>query len=101
MTSLLTGHDQLLSQETMYRCVYLLKNNTEIQPTTKESYISASQNVQEIANKPITLHKNVEEILANKDEIILEGFSCTVEDCEKKCKSEQGLKVHLAWRKRQ
>ena len=79
----------------------MLKNNTEIQPTTNEDYLSASQTLQEIANKPITLHKNVEEILANKDEIILEGFSCTVEDCEKKCKSEQELRVHLARDKRQ
>jgi len=108
MTSLLTGHDQsiywswpVVKPRDKDRCIYLLKNNTEIQPTTSKGYISASQTLQEIANQPITLHKNVEEEIANKDEIILEGFSCAVEGCEKKCKSEQGLKVHLAWHKRQ
>ena len=89
-----------MSQGTRYRCIYLLKNNTEIAKTTNKGYLSASQTLQEIANQPITLHQNVEEVIANKDEILIDGFPCTVEGCEKKCKSELGLKVHLAWHKK-
>ena len=81
-------------------CIYLLKNNTEITKTTTKGYLSASQTLQEIANQPITLYQNVEEVIAYKDEIIFDGFPCTVEGCEKKCKSELGLKVHLEWHKK-
>ena len=62
--------------------------------------VCALVDLQEIANQPITLHQNVEEVIANKDEILIDGFPCTVEGCEKKCKSELGLKVHLAWHKK-
>ena len=67
---------------------------------TNKGYLSASQTLQEIASQPITLHQNVEEVIANKDEILFDGFPCNVEGCEKKCKSELGLEVHLAWHKK-
>ena len=79
----------------------MLNKNTEITTTTHKGYLSAPQSLQAIANQPITLHQNVEEVIANNEVAIgTEGFSCTIEGCDKKCKSEQGLKVHLAWHRR-
>ena len=88
------------SQGTRYRCIYLYKNKSEIPVTTSISYKTASQTLVTIANRPIEQHQNVDDVIKSKEEKIIEGIACTIEGCEKVCKSEQGLKVHLAWHKK-
>jgi len=64
--------------------------------TTSISYKTATQTLETITNSPIEL-LHVDDVIKSKDEKIIERITCTIEGCEKICKSEQGLKRHLAW----
>ena len=64
--------------------------------TNSISYKTSSQT---ITNSPLEL-LHFDDVIKRKDEKIIERIACTIEGCEKVCKSEQGLKVHLAWHKK-
>ena len=90
-----------VSKGTKYRCLYLTKNESVSNKSIERNpgYVEASESLKELTNSSIPRDEHVDEIL--KDNVSNEqknDLKCEL--CEKLCKGDQGLKVHMAWHRK-